>query len=372
MSDTLSSGRRFRCLTILDEFNRESLAIHVAHSIPAAGVIEVLERLREEKGLPTTIVTDNGSEFTTRAFDAWAYARGVQLEYIQPGKPTQNAFIESFNGTFRDDCLNLHWFLSLADARRTIEAWRKDYNEERPHSSLGRRTPYEFKRELVNERRTARSYIHCPIIHAPNSGVSSWAEVFRGLKARGLAAPKLLMADGNAAIWGAAGTVWPEAGEQRCWNHKMRNVLDRLPQREQSEAKELLRTVVYASTRAAALKARQAFGKRYGPWYPKAVTVLEDDWDRMVTFYDFPAAHWKHLRTTNVVESPFASVRLRTSAVKRSKRVDSATALIWKLLTVAEKRFRRLDAPHLLKDVFEERKFRDGKPVSDHQRKAAA
>ena len=200
----------------------------------------------------------------------------------------------------------------------------------------------------------------------------SWAEVFRGLKARGLAAPKLLMADGNAAIWGAARTVWPEAGEQRCWNHKMRNVLDRLPQREQSEAKELLRTVVYASTRAAALKARQAFGKRYGPWYPKAVTVLEDDWDRMVTFYDFPEAHWKHLRTTNVVESPFASVRLRTSAAKRFKRVDSATALIWKLLTVAEKRFRRLDAPHLLEDVFGERKFRDGKPVSNQRRKAAA
>ena len=128
----------------------------------------------------------------------------------------------------------------------------------------------------------------------------SWAEVFRALKARGLAAPKLLMADGNAAIWAAARTVWPEAGEQRCWNHKMRNVLDRLPQREQSEAKELLRTVVYASTRAEALKARQAFGKRYGPWYPKAVTVLEDDWDRMVTFYDFPEAHWKHLRTTRM------------------------------------------------------------------------
>ena len=200
----------------------------------------------------------------------------------------------------------------------------------------------------------------------------SWAEVFRALKARGLAAPKLLMADGNAAIWAAARTVWPEAGEQRCWNHKMRNVLDRLPQREQSEAKELLRTVVYASTRAEALKARQAFGKRYGPWYPKAVTVLEDDWDRMVTFYDFPEAHWKHLQTTNVVESPFASVRLRTSAAKRFKRVDSATALIWKLLTVAEKRFRRLDAPHLLKDVFEERKFRDGKPVLPNQRKVAA
>ena len=200
----------------------------------------------------------------------------------------------------------------------------------------------------------------------------SWAEVFRGLRARGLGAPKLLMADGNAAIWGAARTIWPEAAEQRCWNHKMRNVLDRLPKREQPEAKDLLRVVVYAPTQADAVKGCQAFKKRYGPWYPKAVTVLEDDWDRMVTFYDFPEDHWKHLRTTNVVESPFASVRLRTTAAKRFKRVDSATALIWKLLTVAEKRFRRLDAPHLLKDVFEGRKFRDGKPVSTQQRKVAA
>ncbi len=200
----------------------------------------------------------------------------------------------------------------------------------------------------------------------------SWAEVFRNLKARGLGSPKLLMADGNTAIWGAARTVWPEAAEQRCWNHKMRNVLDRLPKREQPEAKELLRAVVYAPTRAEAVKARQAFKKRYGPWYPKAVEVLEDDWDRLVTFYDFPEAHWKHLRTTNVVESPFASVRLRTSAAKRFKRVESATALIWKLLTVAEKRFRRLDAPHLLRDVFEGRKFEDGKPVPSQQRKAAA
>lgn len=144
VSDALSSGRRFRCLTILDEFHRESLAIHPAHSIPATGVIAVLERLRAERGLPATIVTDNGPEFTSQALDAWAYARGVTLEFIQPGKPVQNAFIESFNGTFRDDCLNQHWFPSLDDARRTIEGWRKDYNENRPHSSLGSLTPREF------------------------------------------------------------------------------------------------------------------------------------------------------------------------------------------------------------------------------------
>ncbi len=154
----------------------------------------------------------------------------------------------------------------------------------------------------------------------------------------GLGSPRLLMADGNAAIWGAARTVWPQTAEQWCWNHKMRNVLDRLPKREQPEAKELLRTAVYGPTRTEAVKARQALKKRYGPWYPKAVAVLEDDWDRMVTFYDFPEAHWKHLRATNVVE----------------------------------KRFRRLDAPHLLRDVFEGRKFEDGKPVSPKQREAAA
>ncbi len=136
--------------------------------------------------------------------------------------------------------------------------------------------------------------------------VESWSEVLRDLKARGIEAPRLLMADGNTAIWGAVRQVWPEAGEQRCWNHKMRNVLDRLPQREQSEAKDLLRAVVYAPSRAEALKAREVFARRYRPWYPKAVDVLEDDWERMVAFYDFPEDHWKHLRTTNVVESPFA------------------------------------------------------------------
>ena len=182
--------------------------------------------------------------------------------------------------------------------------------------------------------------------------VESWSGVLRDLKARGIEAPRLLMADGNAAIWGAVRQVWPEAGEQRCWNHKMRNVLDRLPQRKQSETKDLLRAVVYAPSRAEAVKAREVFARRYRPWYPKAVDVLEDD--------------------ANVVESPFAAVRLRTTAAKRFKRVESATALIWKLLLVAEKRFRRLDAPHLLKDVFEGRKFEDGKPVSTQQRKNAA
>ena len=149
VSYTLSSGRTFRCLTVIDEYTREAPAIEVAHSIPAAGVIEVLERLRVERGLPPMVITDNGSEFTSRAFDAWAYARDIKIEYIQPGKPTQNCFIESFNRSLRDECLNLHWFVALQMARRTIERWRMDYNKVRPHSSLGERTPEEFASDTL-------------------------------------------------------------------------------------------------------------------------------------------------------------------------------------------------------------------------------
>lgn len=153
--DALSTGRRFRCLTVLDEYSREALAVHVAYAIPATAVIAVLERLRQERSLPAVLITDNGSEFTSRAFDAWAYARDVKLDFIQPGKPYQNAFIERFNGTLRDDCLNLHWFASLAQAHLTIEAWRQDYNHVRPHSALGEQTPAEFRAAFTPERETA-------------------------------------------------------------------------------------------------------------------------------------------------------------------------------------------------------------------------
>lgn len=150
VSDTLSMGRTFRCFTVVDEYSRESPVVEVDFSLPASRVIEVLERLHVERGLPDIVVTDHGSEFTSRAFDAWAYARGVKIDYIQPGKPIQNCFIESFNGSLRDECLNLHWFPSLEAARQSIEQWRVDYNRVRPHSSLGGRTPEEFASDTVS------------------------------------------------------------------------------------------------------------------------------------------------------------------------------------------------------------------------------
>lgn len=142
--DGLADGRRIRCLNIVDDCTRESIVIEVDTSISGERVARVLDRIAEHRPLPWMIRIDHGPEFTSLALDAWAHARGVKLAFIQPGKPTQNAYIESFNGRFRDECLNDHWFLSLHEARVLIEAWRKDYNSTRPHSSLGNITPAEF------------------------------------------------------------------------------------------------------------------------------------------------------------------------------------------------------------------------------------
>lgn len=143
-SDQLADGRRFRTLNVVDVYTRECLAIEVAPSLPAQRVVRALERILDVRGTPQRITVDNGPEFISRALDAWAYQRGIILDFIQPGKPMQNGFIESFNGKFRDECMDRHWFLSLDDALETIAAYRRHYNTERPHSALGYRTPAEF------------------------------------------------------------------------------------------------------------------------------------------------------------------------------------------------------------------------------------
>lgn len=149
MSDQLGpTGRRFRILTMIDEFTRECVALLADFSIPGQRVVRVLEGLAKT---PQSIVIDNGSEFTGRALDAWAHQNNVKLDFIRPGKPNENAFIESFNGRFRDECLNENWFVSLEDVRKTIEEWRIDYNENRPHSSLGNLTPKEFADKTTRE-----------------------------------------------------------------------------------------------------------------------------------------------------------------------------------------------------------------------------
>ena len=149
VSDSTVTGRRFRALTIVDEYSRECPAIEVDTSLGGARVVGVLDRLAETRGLPEVITVDSGPEFAGKVMDEWAYRMGVKLSFIRPGKPVENAFAESFNGRLRDECLNTNWFMSVRHARETIENWRQDYNEVRPHSSLSGRAPKEFAESMA-------------------------------------------------------------------------------------------------------------------------------------------------------------------------------------------------------------------------------
>ncbi len=201
----------------------------------------------------------------------------------------------------------------------------------------------------------------------------SWSEVLRDLRDRGLNCPRLVVGDGHLGIWGALRNVWPQAGEQRCWNHKILNLLDKLPKRQHDQGRLMLRNIPYAETRAEAERLRRVFTRWCGDHsYEAAREAIERDWERMVTFYDYPREHWRHLRTTNPVESPFAALRLRTDAARRYKRVDRAIAVIWKMLMVAEKRFRRLQAPELMADVYLGAQYVDGIAVEATAEKVAA
>jgi len=149
MGDSLANGRTFRTFNVVDDFSRECLAIEVDFSLPAKRIIRVLERLLELHGAPEVIVLDNGPEFSGRELDSWAYSQGIRLNFIRPGKPVENAYIESFNGKLRDECFNENWFLNLDDAKTKIDMYRSDYNEVRPHSSLDNQTPKEFIRSIT-------------------------------------------------------------------------------------------------------------------------------------------------------------------------------------------------------------------------------
>jgi len=171
VADGLIDGRKLRALTIVDDFTRECLAIEVDTSLPGSRVVAVLERLRDLRGLPSSITVDHGPEFEGQVLDAWAYKRNVRLAFIRPGKPVDNCYIESFNGRLRDECLNEHWFMNMQHARSMIETWRVEYNTERPHSSLDDQTPEEF-RDAHPSRRSAdrvREDLKNPVSLTPDS-----------------------------------------------------------------------------------------------------------------------------------------------------------------------------------------------------------
>ena len=201
----------------------------------------------------------------------------------------------------------------------------------------------------------------------------SWASLLRNLKSRGLKIPRLVIGDGNLGIWAAISQVCPEADEQRCWNHRIVNILDRLPKKLQGQGKLLLKQMPQAESEKEAEKLKAAFQKwSRSKGCEEAAKLIEQDWERMVSFYRYPKEHWIHLRTSNAIESPFSRVRLRTDASRRYKKAENATAVIWKTLMIGEKNFRKLNKPELMKEVYEGAIYADGIRVKDEEKEVAA
>ncbi len=280
--------------------------------------------------------------------------------------------------------------LSAASIQRLKAKWQVEYEEWKRKDLSGLKVVYQWadgifvKAGLEKDKAALLVIIGAlrngqKALLACESGYreskESWLGVLRDLRRRGLKLGRLTIADGHLGIWSALGEISPHGDEQRCWNHKITNVVDAMPRRVRNEAGEYIKRIPYAETQKECESLRDEFVNRYKRDYPKAVEKLLSDWERMVTFYSYPREHWVHIRTTNVVESPFSSIRLRTDAAKRFKKVENATAMIWKLLQVAEKNFRVLKGYWLLPEVYAGKRFVDGVMVVDdknnRQRKAA-
>jgi len=265
--------------------------------------------------------------------------------------------------------------LSPTNITRLTACWEKEYTAFRQRDLAGREYVYvwvdgvHFNIRLEDDRLCTLVMIGArpdgekellAVEDGYRESAESWKTLLRDLKRRGMTAPVLAVGDGALGFWAAAREVWPETREQACWVHKLANVLDKLPQRLQPRAKRALHEMMYAESRAECEAARSRFEAEYQAKYPKAVESLTANWERLVGFFDFPAEHWKHLRTTNVIESPFATVRLRERATRGAGSRTKGLLMAFKLLDMAQLRWRRLDAAQLLPLVRAGTKFVDG------------
>ena len=264
---------------------------------------------------------------------------------------------------------------SATTVTRLLKGWQEEYSAWRKRSLAGKEYVYIWADGVYFNVRLEEDRLACLVIVGvlPNGrkevialedgyreSTESWASVLRDLKRRGMVAPFLAIGDGNLGFWAALCDVYPDTKAQRCWKHKLANVLDKLPKRLQTKAKEQLHEIMYASDRASALEEIAVFGKEYSVRYPKAVETLRKDQEQMLTFFDFPAEHWPHLRTTNPIESTFATVKARTKQTKGAGSRQAGLAMAWKLLMAAQQRWRRVNAPHLVALVKAAVAFPDG------------
>jgi putative transposase len=265
--------------------------------------------------------------------------------------------------------------LSATSINRLLKVWQEEYQAWRKRSLEEKDYVYiwadgvNFNVRLEKDRLTCLVIVgvkpdgHKEVIALEDGyreSTESWLSLLRDLKRRGLQAPVLAVADGALGFWGALREVYPETQEQRCWVHKIANVLDKLPKRMQPKAKEKLHEIMRAPDRESALTEFYYFSEEFDVRYPKSVETIRKDLDELLTFFDFPAQHWIHIRTTNVIESAFSTVKARTRTTKGTGSRKAGVALAYKLIIGAESHWRRVNAPHLVALVRAGEKFPDG------------
>ncbi len=277
--------------------------------------------------------------------------------------------------------------LSSTTITRLLAGWQKDYETFRKREFHGKRYAYlfadgvHFRIRLEEDRLCALVLIGVredgskelvAVEDGYRESSESWLVVLRDLQNRGLGAPRLAIGDGALGFWKALREVWPKAAEQRCWVHRTANVLDKLPKRLQPRAKKHLHEIFQAETKEVAEEQVRAFVKEYRDRYPKAVASLVRDEEKMLTFYDFPAAHWQTIRSTNVIESAFATVRLRQRVTKGAGTRTRGLTMAFQLLAMAEKRWRRIRSPHLVQQMLDGANVLDGRSVKEENQEEHA
>lgn len=306
-------------------------------------------------------------------FIPWLYLRGISTGQMQPA-------LESLLG---EDAKGL----SANTVSRLKQTWEQDYDIWRQRDLSKRRYVYIWADGVYSNVRMDDKLCLLVIIGSDESGrkevlavvdgyresEASWLEVLSQLETQGLTIPpKLAVGDGALGFWKALAKKWPQTATQRCWVHKTANVLNKLPKAIQPKVKEALHDIWQAETRGQAYKAFDSTIKRFETKYPKAMACLKKDKESMLAFYDFPAEHWQHIRTTNPIESVFASIRLRTTKSKSCGSRKTTLAMTYKLMTVAQNKWRRLRGYRLLADVIQGIKFKDGERVEADQHQGAA
>ena len=397
-----AEGQTPEIVQSLDELAREGARrmIAAALELEVEQYIQSLHDLRDEQG--HALVVRNGKSHHERAVQLGAGSVKLRAPRVHDRRPDHRFVSQILPPYMRrsprlEEALPVLYLrgLSTGDFSEALEAllgpeaagfsattitrllkvWQQEYQDWRKRSLAGKEYVYIWADGVYFNIRLQEDRLACLVVigvlpdgrkevialeDGYRESTESWASVLRDLKRRGMTAPILAVGDGNLGFWAALRAVYPETQEQRCWKHKLANVLDKLPKRLQARAKDLLHEIMYAPDRESALEGIALFAQEYGPRYPKALETLTKDQDRLLTFLDFPAEHWLHLRTTNPVESTFATVKARTKKTKGAGSRKAGLAMAFKLLLAAQKRWRRVNAPHLVALVKAGVKFPNG------------